>query len=340
MNRDRGRIADRFRTFAEEASSHGCPLYAHLARCIIEDPDVLFNCSGNPKAAFAQHAFRCSPFSSASETGPPAWPILWKSDGISTEPGRSVSGISGFLLDSRTEIIPILQSRITQTNEVRRCAYLIPSFQWVYEKGGGQDLSLIDVGCSAGLHLLWDRYHYDYGSVQTGNPDSTVQIDCELRGSLMPPIPEIFPSCAYRVGVDLHPIDLRDPQERLWLEALVFPDHVDRRILLNAAIAEALPNPLPVVAGDATELLPRDVDPGSAATSLCIYHCHAMCQLSEQDWKAFEEMLLAQSRNREIFWLLAEGYEVQLRHLQNGEVRREKLAGKDGHGRWLEWVAD
>jgi hypothetical protein len=244
------------------------------------------------------------------------------------------------LLNSRTEIIPILQSRITQTNEVRRCAYLLPSFQWVYEKGGRQDLSLIDVGCSAGLHLLWDRYHYDYGSVQTGNPDSTVQIDCELRGSLMPPIPEMFPSCAYRVGVDLHPIDLRNPQERLWLEALVFPDHVDRRILLNAAIAEALPNPLPIVAGDVTELLPRMLSLVPAATSLCVYHCHAMCQLSEQDWKAFEEMLLAQSRNREIFWLLAEGYEVQLRHLQNGEVRREKLAGKDGHGRWLEWLAD
>jgi hypothetical protein len=97
-------------------------------------------------------------------------------------------------------------------------------------------------------------------------------------------------------------------------------------------------NPPPIVTGDAIEILPELLSQIPDATTLCVFHCHALCQLSEADWKAFGDMLLAQSAGREIFWLIAEGYEVQLRHLRNGEIGRVKLASKDGHGRWLEWL--
>jgi len=63
-----------------------------------------------------------------------------------------------------------------------------------------------------------------------------------------------------------------------------------------------------------------------------------MCQLNGTDWNAFGDMLLAQSVNREIFWLNAEGCEVRVGHLQNRQAQWTHLANKDGHGRWLEWL--
>jgi hypothetical protein len=140
------------------------------------------------------------------------------------------------------------------------------------------------------------------------------------------------------VGVDLHPVDLQNSEERRWLEALVFPDHPDRRLLLSAAIEVALQDPPSVVAGDAIAILPDQIRQVPDSTTLCVFHCHSLNQLNEDEFKAFTDMILAQSANREIFWLLAEGYEVQLRHLQNGEIRRVNLARKDGHGRWLQWL--
>ena len=74
-----------------------------------------------------------------------------------------------FLLSNASKAIPLLESRITQTNEVSRCSYLLPSFAFVGRRQEGRPLALIDVGCSAGLHLIWDRYRYDYGKVQVSN---------------------------------------------------------------------------------------------------------------------------------------------------------------------------
>ena len=338
MSRDLDRTADRFRAFVEESQRHGSPLYAHLAKCVSEDSEVLA-IAGEvrrpplPNTFFAAVHFLLldQPQSSlASYYGS----LVARPEG----PEHSYPAFREFLLQHRTEIIPILHDRITQTNEVRRCSYLVPSFQWIFEKGGNRDLALIDVGCSAGLHLLWDRYFYDYGVTQTGNAESAVRIGCELRGPVTPPIPQELPRCTYRTGIDLHPIDLSNADERRWLEALVFPDHVDRRELLNAAIRLATNDPPTMISGDAIQILPEILKQVPASTSLCIYHCHAMCQLTDADWSAFGDMLMTESMKRAIFWLNAEGYEVRVRQLQNRQADWVHLANKDGHGRWLEWL--
>jgi len=344
MIRDTGRIADRFRAFVEEARSHGSPLYEHLSRCVSEDSEALAIAAEVLRPPVPNTFFAAVHFILLKEPHHRLGRYYGSVAEIPESPEDAYPVFREFLLEHRSEIIPILLERMTQTNEVRRCSYLVPAFQWIFEKGGGRDLALIDVGCSAGLHMLWDRYFYDYGSGQIGNPLSPVRIDCEVRGPLAPPVPEAFPPCAYRVGIDLHPIDLQNPEERRWLEALVFPDHADRRSLLSAAIDVAMQSPAHVeprmIAGDAIAILPEMLGEVPDATSLCVYHCHAMCQLSEADWKAFGEMLVAQSANREIFWLNAEGYEVRVRHLRNGQAGWVNLANKDGHGRWLEWLGN
>src|SRR5580693_7641796 len=58
----------------------------------------------------------------------------------------------------RDELAGIMLQRRTQTNEPARCATLLPALALL-----PGPLALIEVGASAGLTLLFDRYSYDYG---------------------------------------------------------------------------------------------------------------------------------------------------------------------------------
>ncbi|HLQ79332.1 MAG TPA: DUF2332 domain-containing protein [Terriglobia bacterium] len=339
MSDDHGdRLADRFRAFVDEAKIAGGMLYSELSKVISDDPAILTIAAEIRRPPVPNTLFAAVHYLLLREPDPSLSPYYGSLTAHPQDPAEAYPAFRSFVLRHRDELIPMLQTRITQTNEVRRCSYLVPAFQRVFQEGGGRPLSLIDVGSSAGLHLLWDRYHYDYGSGQTGDCTSPVRIQCELRGSIPIPLPETFPPCAFRVGVDLHPIDVRIPEERCWLESLVFPEHEDRRALLKTAIEATLQNPPAMIEGDVILKLPEILNSIPDATTLCVFHCHAMCQLSRVELGAFRVMLVELSRNREIFWLDAEGYEVHLLHLRNGKISRVKLANKDGHGRWLEWL--
>jgi hypothetical protein len=235
-------------------------------------------------------------------------------------------------------LIPLLEARITQTNEVSRCSFLLPAFTHVQRSSGPRPLASIDVGCSAGLHLLWDRYHYDYGVAQVGDPRAAVSISCELRGSVMPPLPEQFPECTYRIGIDLNPVDLRDPIERRWFDALIWPDHTGRRRLAAAAITELLRDPPTIVKGNAVDVLASELHTVPGDTSLVVYNSAALCQGGAAEKQAIADVLVAFSSRRPIRWLYCEGEEVLLRDIDRGRIAETRLANKDGHGRWLEWL--
>ena len=61
-----------------------------------------------------------------------------------------------------TAIEELVATRTTQTNEVGRCLALVPALAEVARATGGP-LSLLEVGCSAGLNLRFDRYRLGYG---------------------------------------------------------------------------------------------------------------------------------------------------------------------------------
>jgi hypothetical protein len=243
-----------------------------------------------------------------------------------------------FVLSNTAGLIPLLETRITQTNEVGRCSFLLPAFTAVQQSTGGGPLGLIDVGCSAGLHLRWDSYYYDYGVARVGDPSAAVSIRCELRGPVMPPLPVRFAECRFRVGIDLNPIDLRDPIERRWFEALIWPEHEGRRRLAAAARDELLRDPPTVVRGDAVEVLAAELAACPSGAALVVYNSAALCQGGDAEKKAIADVLVAFSSRRPIHWLYCEGEEVLLRALDRRAMVETKLANKDGHGRWLEWL--
>jgi hypothetical protein len=147
-----------------------------------------------------------------------------------------------FVFSREPELVELGRTRYTQTNECRRCVALVPAI-WVTPVSR---FHLIDLGTSAGLNLLLDRFRYRWDDVQWG-PPSSVELNTENRGR---PIEPRDLTILTRTGLDLHPVDPTDPDQRMWLEALIWPEHEDRRARLRAALDLAESSPVTLVTGD------------------------------------------------------------------------------------------
>jgi hypothetical protein len=332
-------LADRFMRFASEAEAYASPLYAELSTRIAADADLL-TLARHVRRPPVPNVFLAAVHFLLAEGPEHELAHFYRSMADHARPASDAGpAFREFVLSHTNDLIPLLETRITQTNEVSRCAFLLPAFTTVQRSAGGRPLALIDLGCSAGLHLLWDRYYYDYGVTRVGDPRATVRISCELRGDILPPLPERFPECEFRVGIDLNPVDVSNPVERRWFDALIWPDHVNRRALAAAAIDELLRDPPTIVKGDAVHVLESQLRLVPPDTTLVVYNSAALCQGGAADEHAIAAILGASSSRRPIHWLHCEGEEVLLRDVHKGRVSETKLANKDGHGRWLEWRA-
>jgi len=150
------------------------------------------------------------------------------------------SGFRDTLLANRDAVAALMRSRSTQTNEPARCATLLPLLARL-----PQPLALIEVGASAGLCLLPDRYGYDYGRRRIPGAST---FRCAVNDAT--PIPKTAPQIVWRAGLDLNPLDLSDSEQVAWLETLVWPEQTERLMNLRAAIEVAAAIRPRIVKGD------------------------------------------------------------------------------------------
>lgn len=155
-----------------------------------------------------------------------------------------------------------LLTRRTQTNEVGRCATLLPVLA-----GLPGPLALIEVGASAGLNLFPDQYSYSYNGHRVGTEGPL--LECAATG--MEP-PAALPEVVWRAGLDLHPLDVTDPADVGWLSALIWPEHEHRRARLRAAAAVAAADPPLLVRGDLVTDLPRLAARAPIDATLVVFH--------------------------------------------------------------------
>ena len=336
---EREPLAQRFTRFALEAEAYAGPLYAALSRQIAADPDVLAIAAHARRPPIPNVFFAAVHFLLAEAPLQHALSAFYASLHDHARPASEAwPAFRDFVFSNAERLIPLLETRITQTNEVSRCSFLLPALVAAHQSAGGRPLALIDVGCSAGLHLRWDRYYYDYGVAHAGDPRAPVRISCELRGPILPPLPQRFPECGFRIGIDLNPVDLTDPVERRWFEALIWPDHDGRRRLAATAIEGLLLDPPTIIKGDAVQVLHAQLRTIPPDMSIVVYNSAALCQGGAIDECGIAQVLAAWSASRAVHWLHCEGEEVLLRKVVDSRTSETKLANKDGHGRWLQWL--
>ena len=339
------KLAQIFKRFSEETYIGSSPLYATLSNGIAEDIavlDIASSACGRPVPNLLFAAVHYLLLSGADGTLSSFYASLTPDP----RPNREVyPHFRDFCLAHESAIRDLLSTRLVQTNEVGRCAYLLPAFSLIADENQGLPLSLVDIGTSAGLHLLWDRYSYEYtGGVVTGERSSPVGIVAEVRGSNSPPIPSSFPSVAFHVGLDLNPVRLTDPDAALWLRALIWPEHERRAAQLKAAIGLAIDNPPTLIAGDALETLPVVLDRIPLDTTLCIFHNYTLNQFSRENRSRLDAILDECSMGRDVLLLSAEGRwgrnfaTLELVTIRRGNRSSRELANVDFHGKWLEWT--
>lgn len=229
----------------------------------------------------------------------------------------------------------------TQTNEAARCALHVPAFAGIEGR-----LALLEVGASAGLCLYPDRYSYRYPGHPPLDPEdgpSTVVLECATSGPV--PVPSRLPEVVWRGGIDLNPLDVRHADDLAWLDALVWPEHDDRRQRLRAAAAIVAADPPTIVAGDLNEKL-RELAAGVPAdATLVVFHTAVLAYLDEAARARFAETV----RGLPGHWL-----SVEARSITPGIGVREDVANDstdfvlalDGvqlawaqpHGRTVRWV--
>ncbi len=250
-----------------------------------------------------------------------------------------------FCLQFRDEIKQQVAVRLTQTNETGRCALLLPVFNMVAERAK-KPLALIEVGTSAGLNLLWDQYGYRYSDGQTlGISDASLVLQSEVRGDQHPPIPASFPVVASRVGIDINPLDLHDPENALWLRALVWPDDLARAKQLQNAINIAQKHSLELIKGDALEILPRVLENVPTDSVPCVFHSYVLNQFSPENRERFYELLQELAAQRDLYCIGIEHIgahvktEVKLAAFEGGVRSDTVMAYCHDHGKWIEWIA-
>jgi hypothetical protein len=337
-------LALRFERFARQ-ECHVSPLYERLSLGVAGDPEVLAIAArakpGQPVPNLLLAAVHFLLLSGVQHPLADFYPSLSPVTPVAADP---YPRFRVFCLEHREKVLELISTRLVQTNEVRRCGCLLPAFTQVAQHAQGRPLALVEIGASAGLNLLWDRYGYDYGEGRhCGDSRSPVQIACRLRDVQQPMLPVVLPTVGMRVGLDLNPIDVRDPNAALWLRALVWPDERGRAELLRQAIQVAQHDPPRLLAGNALDLLPEALATVPNDQTLCVFHTHTMNQFPSEARARLWALVADQAAARDLYrisieWLGEAHPRLELMSFAGGVLTEQLLAYCGSHGEWLEWL--
>jgi hypothetical protein len=276
------------------------------------------------------------------------------------EPGDPWPPFRQLLFDRVADIRATTDTHTVQTNEVSRSSVLVAAFTAVHERFD-RPLAIIEVGPSAGLNLLFDRYGHTFGDGRTaGDPTSPVQLRCELRGPLLPPLPSAPLPIASRAGIDIDPIDVHDEDKCRWLEACLWPLVPERADRLRAAIEIARTDPPTLHRGTATDLLPGLLDALDPEVVPCIVSTWVLGYFSKDERAAFRALLADAGAQRDLACVTSEYPSVApwidrppreaadnagqaasilgLAAWADGHGDDRALAWNHAHGTWIDWL--
>lgn len=239
----------------------------------------------------------------------------------------------------RGELVSLMKRKHIQTNEVRRSAYLYPVFSSIYadEKS---PLALVEIGTGSGLQLFLDAYSYTYGDGRVqGNRHANVHISSKLVGEPEDELSFLIPKINSRIGIDLHSIDVTKEEDRMWLEALIWPEDEERRNMFDEAIENIHSDQVEWIEGDGIALLENVVKDIPKEEVLVVFHTHVAHQFSEEQKDKLLKKIEAIGKERPIYHIYNNIWDRKL-HLDyvSPESKSSFLVGTtERHGRWFTW---
>lgn len=250
-----------------------------------------------------------------------------------------------------TQLLPWLDGP-PQTNEAGRAASIAGGLLWLAQRVVPK-FELFELGASAGVLTMLERYHFRLGDTEFGPADSPMRIAPEWRGQGSPPALHDDIEVLSVRGCDVTPIDLSDPASALKLKSYVWPDAPGRMARIDAAIELASANPPDLVRQDAgafvVEFLAR---PQQAGTTRAMFHSIMWQYMPAETQDAITSALEAAGAratcDAPLAWIALETdpatfrHELKVRYWDGGAQSGETalLSHAHPHGAWVEWLAD
>jgi len=332
---------------------HGySPLYETIALAIAEDDDLLALLSTAPPNEARPTLLPPPSTTCCSEGSIIRWPSSTTASGAVDQIHRT----------HRRPPVPILLSRLstvfgsghTQTNDVRRSAALVVALQQL-TLSDDRPVRLVELGSSAGLNLLYERYRYRFGALQVGDPSSGVEVPVSMDDRIK--VEERLPPSASATGIDVAPVDLADDDEVRRIRSFVWPELTDDADRLMAAVDIARRWPPLVLEGGAHDLLPSLLEDSPAGSLPVVFHSTLLTYLDRDERTDLFATLDRFGHERPLAWIALEspgllaqsgGIDLGLPEAANSrfvltlatwpgrERRASVLALVDAYGRWMQ----
>jgi hypothetical protein len=311
--------------------AHGSPLYAHLVEVIAGDEElmrVLNRIEHLPQVNLLVGGVHYL-LMSGVDPGLAAWYPSLVDDPSPVEQIDPV--FRSFVLEHEENLVELGKTRYTQTNECRRCIALLPAVM----TAPFESFHLVEIGASAGLNLALDRYHYRFGGLEWG-PESPVILEGEWRGSRVP-LHDI--EVLSRTGLDLNPILPGDHDAQRWLDALIWPEHSERRARLRHGLALVSGLGLEMITGDALETLPGVLARFPSGEPVVVMNAFTLGQFTLEGRERVEQICDIARASRPVYRMSMEVLDKEDDWAQlsvAGEGALVTIGQAHPHGEWVE----
>jgi hypothetical protein len=263
--------------------------------------------------------------------------------GETTEQAVVDAMVSDIVVRHDAALLPWFDSP-PQTNEAGRSASFVAALHYLASRVV-PNFELNEIGSSAGMNLLIDRYCYDLGGVISGPKDAPVTIKPQWSGP--PPPADTFTITAVR-GCDIHPIDVRDDAAANRLMAYIWPEMPERFTRMQAGIAMIRARAVDLMQADAADFVEaRLAQPQSHGTTRVLMHSIVWQYLPDTVQRriqtAMAESGLKATAEKPLAWISLETnratfrHELKLRYWPDGG-ESVTLGEAHAHGVWVNWA--
>jgi hypothetical protein len=233
-----------------------------------------------------------------------------------------------------------------QTNEAGRSASFMAGLLWLTDKIGSR-FEINEIGASAGINTMMDRYHYDLNGVKAGPEISPMQIKPKWRGA-SPPRADI--DLVSIQGCDQAPVDLSDRHAALRVKSYVWPENLERLTRMDAAIALAAEKRPDVVKADALDWVEQRLAAPQMDGVVRVINHSIVWQYIPEERRAMithsiEKAGEQATARRPLAWMMLETNRETFKHELSikfwpGPDEWNLLAEAQAHGSWVQWLPD
>lgn len=258
-----------------------------------------------------------------------------------TDPAAIVAVLERVFVDHAAAPLPWLDGP-PQTNEPGRSGALMLGLIALAQRYG-RSIEVLEIGSSAGLNLLIDRYRYDLGGTSYGPVESPVTIRPVWAGPPPPVVPIEIVSVR---GCDVNPLDAHDPAVAARLAAYVWPETPDRLARVRTAIDMLRTHGVDLVRADAADWVEaRLAEPQAAGVTRVLMHSVVWQYLPEPVAERIRVAMAAAGAHataeRPLGWVTMEpdrAFGLQTIGVRSwpGDAAWETIATAHAHGSWID----